>query len=824
MTSPDTPRDSAQAHERNRRLAACAVVVCLAAAAVVVGTTAALGHPPSTDRTPVTTGSPVSAGSPGSPLVIRMTGGENYAPFHYVDASGHPAGFDVDLAHAVGRALGAKVVVELGPWEQRRARFTAGEYDVLVGLAESSDRERGYLFSTPFLAQQSRLFAPRGRAIERDEDLARLRVAVQRRSVPDDWFRARLGRGWPVPVDSGADALQAVVDGRADGCVLTEFRGLHLVRELGLDRRGIGPVGPPLFPSSYGFAALRGREDLVRRLNAGLSLVKQSGEYDRIYARWFGMLSPRTPSMTDVLRAAAWVVLPLALVAVLALAWTYTLQREVRRQTEALRASEADLRRARDQAEAASHAKSLFLATMSHEIRTPMNGIVGAAELLRAGERDPGRVEALDTLRASCDALLAILSDVLDFSKIEAGRLEVERVPFDLREVAGNAVRLFSTLAAARGLVLRGELDDALPPTLLGDPARLRQVLLNLLGNALKFTPRGQVVLRARVARQPRPASPCVDTAPPRTTSTCVDGASPRPASPCVDTAPPRTTSTCVDGASPRPASPCGAGAPPRPELDDADLLDVVEIEVEDSGIGISAEAQARLFEAFTQADASTTRRYGGTGLGLAISRRLVELMGGRIEVTSSPGAGSLFRITLPLVEAEAAEPTMPVAAEDDDAGAPLGSREDDAFATGAPAAAGRTDLLPSCRGLRVLLVEDNPVNRRVAARLLELLGVRADLAEDGAEAIAACARTAYDVVLMDWCMPGVDGVEATRAIRAAETPTHRATIVALTANAIAGDRERCLAAGMDDYLTKPVRLADLRGVLSRLAVSAPTA
>jgi signal transduction histidine kinase/CheY-like chemotaxis protein len=787
-------------------------------------------------------------------------GYEDVPPSEFVDQDGSARGAVIDVMQEAARRRGIHLVWVHSNVGSEKSLST-GETELWPIFSDLPWRRSRFFVSRPYALVRYWLVVDQTGPLTSASQVKGSAVAVKyppgMMETAARWFfpEARIERQL-----EDAGIFHAICSGDANAGLVAE----RVEQPIGEVRTG--PCAGRSFrylpiPDGYGnagVATVRGNSDAIwaaRGLREEISQMARDGTMAGVYLRWYRQTNndaltidlTEEAKQRDMLLSIAVGALVLILGVIY---WQY------RRSRIAWKVADEACARATD----ATAAKSEFLANMSHEIRTPMNAIMGMTSLLLDMDLDAESVDFVETIRTSSDSLLTIINDVLDFSKIESGKLELESLPFDLVRCAEDAVDLLSRRAAEKGLELAVDVHPSVPRWIFGDATRLRQILVNLVSNAVKFTAAGEVVL---------------------------------------------TIQPVSDGTE-------------NPWIHFA---------VRDTGCGIPADRLDRLFQSFSQVDASTTRNYGGTGLGLAISKRLTELMGGRIWVQSEIGTGSVFQFTIPQKAApEEGAPVLAVnwsrkrvlvvddnatnrrilatqllkwelqpasAATPDEAidllrqerfdlalidfempemsGVELGRRLKDlglisgtkmilssssgisqremlgdggdnpfdAFLTkptrsnqlkevlgrllgGAPVAPLRPSgtaidtTLAAQRPLHILLAEDNVVNQKVAVRLLERMGYRPDVASNGLEALAAVHRQHYDVVLMDVQMPEMDGLEASRRITSELDASKRPRLVALTANALKGDQQMCLEAGMDDYLAKPLDFVHLQDALLR--------
>jgi signal transduction histidine kinase/ActR/RegA family two-component response regulator len=652
----------------------------------------------------------------------------DYPPFSVTD-NGVADGFSVDLLKAVAYEMDLKIVFKIDKWDTIKNELEKGKLDVLPLVGRTEEREKIFDFTIPYIVMHGNIFVRNeNTSIKTENDLKGKEIIVMNGDNACEYAQKKKFTDKLIIVNTYTEAFKLLSSGKHDVILAQSIVGLKLINDLKIknikavaqlnkDVVKIAKLNLSDFEQKFCFAVTEGNRELLEKLNEGLVIISENGKYQEIYNKWFPFLIDSTVQTGQIITNVIVIIIPIIIIFLIVS--VILIKKEVNKKTFDLEKINRELNIEKDKAEAANIAKSQFLANMSHEIRTPMNGLLGMIQLLEMSNLTKDQKEFIKIIRTSSDLLLNVINDILDHSKIEAGMLILEKLPFNVSKVLDDVIALFELSSKKKNLVIESYVDEAVPINVVGDSFRFKQILSNLLGNAIKFTNRGKITININKIE----------------------------------------------------------------EVGDNKFK--LEIRVKDTGIGIPNNKIKLLFSSFSQIDSSNTRNYGGTGLGLSICKGLVEKMGGEINVESKEGEGSCFYFTC-------------IMSYDDKVNfLPKILKTDKVLSI---------DNYKTSNKIKLLLAEDDEISRIVVEKLLLHIGWEVIFAHNGKQAIDLYNKNSFDAIIMDVQMPVIDGYKATEVIRQLDTINNKHTpIIGMTAYALQGDREKCLEAGMNDYLTKPI-------------------
>ncbi|MFW6368927.1 MAG: transporter substrate-binding domain-containing protein [Spirochaetota bacterium] len=668
---------------------------------------------------------------------ITVGGDWAYPPFEFLDEHGEPDGFNIELLRRIAEVMNINVTIDLTNWSEARRRLETGEVDMLAGMYRTRQRQALHDFTVPHFSASYGLFVPAGSPLREFEELEGRRVIVHEGDLAHDFVENQDIDCTVVAVADWVDVIPALSEGRGDAALFGMGQGMSEVRREGYNN--IEMIERPVFRQAYAMAVPKGDSELLAVLNEGLTVLKETGEFDELYEKWFGVLESRSWWDTRVARVLLAVLGLVGIAALVGAGWVVSLRMQVARQTCRLREALSESTAARTELVRANAMKSRFVATASHELRTPLHGVMGMTELLRGTSLNEYQSSLVEMMQSATGQLRRILSDLLDYSRIDSGRLSISVAPFRFAEMTGWLEPVLREMAEKEGLEFRFDCDGE-DTIVEGDRERIAQIIINLVDNAVKFTQAGGLHVGVTHCRE------------------------------------------------------------------------VLTVVVSDTGPGIPGDAIDGIFDPFVQLGAPEVPGNAGLGLGLPIVRSLAESMGGTITVESTVGVGSAFTVKMPL----------PGSGETDES--VISSHPEGENEAGSQSSEGRHieghDLARGCLSSKVVLMaEDEAINRLVLASHLENSGATVVTASDGVQAVEAVKLQRPALVLMDVSMPIMTGTEATRRIREWEKAEgfSATPIIALTAHACNEDIARFFELGMDGYVAKPFKAAELFSEIARV-------
>jgi signal transduction histidine kinase/ActR/RegA family two-component response regulator len=654
---------------------------------------------------------------PGTTITAR--GDWGYPPFEYLNESGKPDGFNIDILTRIAEIMDIDIRISLGPWEEVRRELEEGKIDLVTGMYKTKSRDQQIDFSIPHFKTSFGVFITEDSKIRSIDDLEDKRILVQSGDLGHDYLVENdIGREI-VTVKEWNSLLPSLLNDVADCAVMGMVQGMKILQDKGYNK--IHVLSQPLLQRPYCIAVQEGDAELLALLNEGLNLLKTSGEYDKIYEKWFGVYEQSPLFTHKIVKIMTGGILALAFIIFFIMLWNYTLRKQVRKQT-------ADLRMALEQLKQANSIKNRFLAGVSHELRTPLHGIIGMSQLMEKTNLTSQQTELLGMIQTASNQLFRVLSDLIDISRMDSGKLSLQESRFSLNSLITWLEPILMKKAEEKGLTFSMSISGNTDTVLISDKERIAQIIINLTDNAIKNTDSGKVDVKITYQQE-------------------------------------------------------GSGK-----------KSMVDICVEDTGRGIPQKDQENIFAPFRQVASDSGGLSSGLGLGLSIVNSITELLGGSVEVLSTIGKGSSFKAHLPVREADVEN------------------------GTSLPIDSSPTPVEP----MEALIAEDEGINRLYLKQLLEKQGWKTTAVSNGEEVVKKAEHYSFDLILMDLSMPDVGGLEASRRLRSLESGTAniRTPIIALTAHAYEENKNECLKAGMDGFISKPFREKNLWEEIQRVLSS----